>query len=521
MPETIDRPPDPTGGAAPPHDEPLAHRIIKSGFWVFALRVSYLVLYFARIVILARVLAPGDFGAVGMALLVMSILEAFTQTGTLPALIQKKEDIRPYLNAAWTVSILRGTILGGIIVAGAPLAAAFFGAPGVTPIIRGYGLVLFIGGFNNTGIIDFQKNLRFDRQALFNFGGNITNFLVVVVAALLLRNVWAFVLADIAHRIALLILSFRLHPYRPKWSWEPGRIRELFSFGRWVSASSAILFLSTQGDDIFVGKFLGTTMLGFYQMGFRISNTPTTEVSSVIGQVMFPTYARLQDNPLRLKEAYFKSLQIMIAPAFMLVAVLFALGRDIVWLMLGTKWLPMIPTMQILALAGTARAVTVTIGDLFYGVGKPRVQTTWEFVRLVVMAVLLYPLTKAFGLPGASGAVLASLLVPLVGFGLSLRPAIASARFEFLRYLFVPAASGAAMAGAAAALRLAVGGGWFGLGVNLAAGIAVFFGVHLLLERTLEYRIIDFIRDRVWPMALDLLRKARRGPGRPGGTPSA
>ncbi len=498
---------EPGGARSGVSDEPLAQRVIRSGFWVFALRVSYLVLYFARIVILARILGPLDFGAMGIALLVMSILEAFTQTGTLHALIQKKEDIRPYLDPAWTISVLRGAVLGGVIFAAAPFAARFFAAPDVTPIIRGYGLVLLIGGLANTAVVEFQKNLEFHRQALYSFGGNVTNFVVVVAAALVLRSVWAFVLADIAHRIALVFLSFRLHPYRPKWSWQPEKMRELFKFGRWVSGSSAIQFLSTQGDDIFVGKVLGTVPLGFYQMAFRISNTPTTEVSGVIGQVMFPTYAKLQDNKPRLKEAYFKTFQIMIAPAFMLIAVLFALGPDIIRLILGEKWLPMVPAMQILALAGAARAVTVTIGDLFFGIGRPRTQTGWEFVRLAVMAALLIPLTKAYGLSGAAAAVLISLLVPLVGFAVHLRGAIAAGRFEFVRYLLVPAASGAAMTAAAFGIRAFAGAGIIGLLAAMIAGVLVFFGTHFLLERTLEYRMIGFFRERVWPMALSLARK--------------
>ena len=490
--------------------EPLARRVIKSGAWVFALRVSYLALYFARIVILARILAPRDFGSVGIALLVMSILEAFTQTGTLQALVQKKGDILPYLDAAWTVSVLRGACLGGLLFAAAPLAAGFFGAAEVIPIIRGYGLALFIGGFMNTGVVEFQKNLQFDRQAFLHFGGNVTNFIVVVAGALLLRNVWAFVIADVAYKAVLVILSYRLHPYRPKWSWEPDRIRDLFKFGRWVSGSSALLFLTTQGDDIFVGKVLGSTMLGFYQMAFKISNTPTTEISAVIGQVMFPTYARLQGNKPRLREAYFKTFQIMIAPAFMLIALLFSLGPDIVRVLLGEKWLPMVAPMQILALAGMARAVIVTIGDLFFGIGRPRTQTVWELVRLVVMAIFLVPLTLGYGLRGASIAVLISLIVPLVGFSLGLRREIEAGRWEFSLYLIVPAASGAAMGAVAAGLRLALGGGIAGLAAAGLAGTAVFFAVHFLLERMLEYRSISFFRDRIWPMAKDVVRRIRK-----------
>lgn len=507
-------------GTGTPAEEPLARRVIKSGFWAFALRVSYLTFYFARIVILVRILSPRDFGTIGIALLMMSILEAFTQTGTLHALVQKKGDIRPYLDAAWTVSVLRGIALGALLFAGAPLAAGFFGVPDVIPIIRGYGFALIIGGFINTGVVEFQKNLQFDRDALLHFGGNVTNFAVVVTAALILRNVWAFVLADIAQRIVFVWLSYRLHSYRPKWSWQPSRIRELFRYGRWVSGASGLVFLTNQGDDILVGKVLGTTMLGFYQMAFRISNTPTTEISAVVGQVMFATYAKLQGNRLRLKEAYFKTLQIIIAPAFMLVGLLFALGPDIVRIILDEKWLPMVPAMQILAIAGTIRAVIVTISKLLLGIGRPQTETGWEFVRFIILAAFLFPLTIRYGLPGAAGAVLISLIVPLVGFAFGLRREIEAGPWEFWLYLFVPAASGAAMGGVTAGLRLLLGGGIAALAAAGLAGAAVFFAVHFLLERMLEFRMISFFRDRIWPMAKDLIRRIKKlFPAAAGGPP--
>lgn len=491
-------------------DEPLSRRVFRGGIWVFGFRISFLVFTFSRIVILARILAPGDFGSVGMALLVMSILEAFTQTGTLQALIQRKGDIRPYLDAAWTVSVLRGICLGGILFAAAPLAAGFFGAPEIVPLVRGYGIALFINGFINTGIVEFPKNLRFDRQALFHFGGQASNFIVVVGAAFVLRSVWAFVIADIASRIAYVVLSFRLHPYRPKWAWEPARIRELFRFGRWVTGSGALQFLATQGDDIFVGKVLGSTMLGFYQMAYKISNTPTTEVTEVIGQVMFPAYAKLQGDKGRVKEAFFKTFQITIVPAFILVALIFALGADIIRVLLGEKWLPMVPAMRILALAGTARAVMAMIGDLLFGVGRPRARTAWEFVRFAVMAAFLVPLTLKFGLAGASAAVLVSLVVPLAGLASRLRRETGARRREFARYVLVPAASGSAMGAACAGIRFVAGGTAAGLSAAAAAGIAVFFAVHFLLERTLEYRTIFFFRDRVWTPARGFLRRLRR-----------
>ena len=89
----------------------LSQRVVKSGFWVFFLRIFNQGFSLLRLIILARILSPNDFGLMGIALLTMSILETFSETGFQQALIQKKEDIKSYLDSAWTVLILRGFVL--------------------------------------------------------------------------------------------------------------------------------------------------------------------------------------------------------------------------------------------------------------------------------------------------------------------------------------------------------------------------------------------------------------------------
>ncbi|GAI24761.1 unnamed protein product, partial [marine sediment metagenome] len=109
--------------------EGLYQRTVRSGAWAFALRITEQVFSITRLIILARILAPNDFGLLGIALLAMMTLETFSQTGFQQALIQKKEDIKGYLDAAWTVSALRGLALFAVLFLVAPYVAIFFNAP--------------------------------------------------------------------------------------------------------------------------------------------------------------------------------------------------------------------------------------------------------------------------------------------------------------------------------------------------------------------------------------------------------
>ena len=482
--------------------EPLAQRVIKSGFWVFALKFVQEILYFARLIILARLLAPRDFGVIGIAMLTLAILDTFSQTGIQDALIQKKEDIRGYLDAAWTGLVLRGLALFALMFFLAPAAASFFRTPEASAIIRVFGLSQLVMAFANIGVVEFEKHLKFHKQFIYHIAGNITNFVVVVALALLLRSVWAFVLADLAGRIIQVGVSYAIHPYRPRFRWDLPKIKELFRFGRWVMGSSVLIFLVTQGDDIFVGKVLGAAMLGFYQMAYKISNTPTTEISHVIGQVMFPTYAKLQDNPLRLKEAYLKVFQVITFLSFALTALILVLGPDFTRVFLGEKWLPMVTSLQILALAGLVRSVVGTTGPLFYGVGRPEIEARWEFVRLAVLAVCLIPLTLKWQLAGASLAVLLSLCASLIGFAGNALKIMSCSTTEYIRYFFPPILSAVALSATAWGVLNLFGHGLAGMILAGLAGMIVYVGLTLVLERKLEYRILSFVKDRVWPLVM-------------------
>ena len=212
----------------------LSQRVVRGGFWMFALRLTDRLLTLTRTIVLARILAPSDFGLMGIALLAMSTLRAFSQTGFQAALIQKKEDIKDYLDTAWTVSVLRGFGLFAILYLTAPYIALFFETPAATPIIRVIALSVLLAGLTNVGVVYFQKELEFNKRFVHQLSGAVADLAVAITAALLLRNVWALVLGVLAGSLARLVTSYAIQPYRPRLRLEGVKARELFNFGRWV-----------------------------------------------------------------------------------------------------------------------------------------------------------------------------------------------------------------------------------------------------------------------------------------------
>ncbi len=409
--------------------------------WIFGLRIISRGLGFIRTVILARLLAPEDFGLLGIAMLAIATLETFSQSGFQSALIQKKENVESYLNTAWTVSAIRGTLLFLILFFSAPLIAVFFNSPQAALIIKVIAVSTLLSGFRNIGVLFFQKELEFNKQFVYEFSATLVDLTVAITLAYMLRNVWALVWGGLAGHFMKLIMSYFLHPYRPRIRFDKEKFKDLFGFGKWVLGSSILGFLITQGDDIFVGKMLGVSALGLYQLAYLLSNLPATEISHVISQVTFPAYSKLQDDLPNLKKAYLKVLQLSAFISIPLAGTIFVLASEFTKIFLGEKWMPMVPAMKVLALWGLIRSLGATTGPVFQAVEKPDVLTKLQFIVVILLLILIFPLTIQWGILGTSLAVVVSALIPNIAAAYMVTKVIRCRVWDFFKQVSIPLAN--------------------------------------------------------------------------------
>ena len=321
----------------------LSRKAVEGGVWVVASRFSTQFLALVKLIVLARILSPDDFGIMGIALMVVAVAERFSQTGLQQALIQKPLDIRDDLNLTWTFLLLRGLFLCLMIVLLAPWIAVFFHLPRAVPIIRVMGISLLVQSLGNIGIVYFHRELIFKKQFFYQFGGDAAEFVTALILALTLRNVWALALGLLAGRCMSSILSYALHAYRPRWSWNGRKLRALLSFGKWISFSNIFIFISSFLDTIVVGKLMGAASLGYYRIAYQISHMPSTEITQVVSQVSFPAFAKIQQDVDKLSQAYHRVLRLTMVSSFPVAILIAVLVPDFTTIFLGPKWLPIIP----------------------------------------------------------------------------------------------------------------------------------------------------------------------------------
>jgi len=386
--------------------ETLSERVVHGGLWVFALRIVDRVLMLGRTIILARLLAPNDFGLFGIATLALATLESFSQTGIDAALIQKKEETKSYLDSAWAIQIIRGIVIAIIMFAGAPLVGIFFEEPRAIMLTRVLAIAILLFDLRNIGIVYFQKDLEFHKQFVYRFGGTIADLAVAIPAAFILRSVWALVFGLLARNCVYLILSYIIHPFRPRFKLDWSKSKELFNFGKWIFGSSVLVFIATQGDDIFLGKILGVTMLGFYQMAYRISNLPATEITHVISQVTFPAYSKLQEDISALSKAFNQTFLVTVSISLPISAAIFIFAPGFVKYVLGSEWLPIIGPLRILAIFGLTRSITASWGPLYQATGEPKYLIYSQILRVLGIFLPIYWLAVIYGLNGVCISVI-------------------------------------------------------------------------------------------------------------------
>lgn len=392
----------------------LTSRVVRAGAWAFGFRAGDRGLSLLRTIILAHLLAPADFGVFGLTVLALSALDTLSRTGFDEALIQTREEPTRYLNTVWTVHIARGAVLALVLALAAPWLASFFAEPGATDIFRVVGLSVVLTGLTNPGVVLFRRDLDFRRQAFLLGGATVTELVVAVGVALVYPSAWALAFGMIARAIAQAALSYRIHPFRPRLSFDRARFGELYRFGRVVFLQGIVLFLLTQGDDAFVGKVLGAAALAFYQMAYRFSNMAATEIAHVVGGVMFPALSELQDDRPRLGGALLRSIELTTSFSLPLAAAIFMLAPSFTMAVLGPKWMPMVPAMQVLAVFGALRSVGASLGPAYLATARLGTHLAFGLVQLALMVASIYPLSMRWGIQGTSLSVTIALLVAVV-----------------------------------------------------------------------------------------------------------
>jgi len=383
-----------------------------------ALRGAGRLMAVIRIAVLARLLAPQQFGLFAIASLAIALLEMLTETGINVFFIQEKDRVKTYLDTAWMISIVRGFVIFLVLLITAPFIAQFFKNQDAVALLRVISIVPLLRGFINPAEIKFQKKLQFSKEFRFRFFIFLFDGIVAIIAALVTRSVYSLVLGLISGVILEIAISFLFIKPVPKLSFESVKIKKIVGRGKWVTLAGIFNYLFHNGDDIVVGRLMDSYYLGVYQLAYKITSLPIYEAGEVFGKVTFPAYAKIAGDKKRLKKAFIKITLAISALVIPFGLILFLFPKQLVLLLLGDKWLDAVPVIKVLSVFGVIRAIAGSSSALFLAINKQEYVTALTFVSIIGLALTIVPLVNKYGILGAGYSALIGtfLAIPVIGF---------------------------------------------------------------------------------------------------------
>jgi O-antigen/teichoic acid export membrane protein len=467
--------------------EHLDSRIMRSSAWVAVSYGGRSAISLVTMLALVRLLEPRAFGLVALAWTLLVVCDQVQGAGTASAFVYRRDQLERAAATSAVFSWLSSIVLCGAAVAVAPLLASGFHAPALTNVLRVLALLLVIKSVGTAPMAILERNIDFRRRAKCEVTGALVQAAVSLPLAVTGAGVWALVAGQLAGAAVQSAIAWVVVPWRPDPRKASFRLaREMFRYGRYVSATNVVNLTNNTIDNLVVGRLLGTATLGFYSVAFRLADFPNTVIGHVVGRVMFPIYSLLQNEVDRFRNAYVQNLQRIAVFALPVSVGVLVAADPIVRGLLGDRWEQAITPLRILAAYGIVKSFVAPSGEVFKGAGKPHLGLVFGVLQIAITAPALALLVPRYGLAGAAFAMLVAMTVcGAVRLAVSLRIVQATAG-ELARALAPPALC-AIVLGATLELLLPAArmlGPAPGLAVLFAIGCVVYLGATLAFARS-------------------------------------
>ena len=367
-------------------------------------------LFFVRILVLARLLTPEDFGLVAIGTTAMGFFQNITDIGLIPALVQGKEITEKQYNSVWTAGMIRAALIAIVMVTTAPLIAIIFDELQVVPIVRVLALYPLLAASISIKVAEQNRNLSFRPLAILKLTESVVKA-VVSIALAPVFGFWGLVAGTLAGVTTMSILSYIVAPHRPRFVFNQESIWPLIKFGRWMFIDSMVAMIGGTILRIVITRQLGASALGLYYLASQLATLPSEISHGVIGQVAFPMFSRLQSELERVKRAFRSTVVGTIALLYPACLLIFVLAPTFVAEILGSKWNGTETLIQILSIATMIGIFGDTVVAILKGMGRPDQMTLMGIAQTVMLIILVSLLTSRFGLNGAAFALLPAVLI--------------------------------------------------------------------------------------------------------------
>ncbi|EOC1348771.1 MOP flippase family protein [Cronobacter turicensis] len=419
----------------------LRDKTISGAKWSAISTVIIISLGLVQMTILARLMNGHQFGLLTISLVIIALADTLSDFGIANSIIQRKTISNLELTTLYWLNVGLGIVVCVVVFLLSDLIAGVLHNPDLVPLIRTLAFAFVVIPHGQQFRALMQKELEFNKIGAIETFSVLAGFTFTVISA----QYWPVAMTAIlgylvntAVRTALFGF-FGRKIYRPGLHFSLASVSSNLKFGAWLTADSLVNYVNTNLSTLVLARILGAAVAGGYNLAYNVAVVPPMKLNPIITRVLFPAFAKIQDDIDKLRVNFYKLLSVVGIINFPALLGLMVVSNNFVPLVFGEKWVGIVPILQLLCVVGLLRSIGNPIGSLL--MAKARVDISFKFN--VFKTFLFIPAIVAGGhLGGALGVTLGFLLVQIINTVLSyfimIKPVLGSSYREYIQSILLP-----------------------------------------------------------------------------------
>lgn len=397
-------------------------------------------LQFAQMAILARLLAPADFGLMALVTATLAFATIFADMGISSAIIHRRDVTQQQLSSLFWLNVSASSGLMLLLMLLSPLFAYFYGEPRLAELLLWASCLFLINGLGQQLRVNAEKVLEFRKLAIIEIIAALLGFAVAVSSALYGVGVYALIWGSLINALMTTVLSWLIlaNGWRPTFCLKLAEIKTFLKFGAYMVGNNIANTINSMLDIFLGGHLLGASALGLYSLPRNLALQIAGLINPIITRIGFPVMAAVQHEPEKIRSIYLKTMRMTASVNFPIYFGLAVYAPSIVQIMFGEQWTASSDTLRILAFWGLIRSTGNPVGSLLLAVGKADLQFRWNLILLFFIPPALW-IGAGYGINGLAFSLLimqAALFIPAWYF--LVKPCCHASLREYVEQVAIP-----------------------------------------------------------------------------------
>lgn len=367
----------------------IKNKAVTGAIWTGLEKITRQTVQFVVGIILARLVAPSDYGIMGMLAIFMAIASTFTDSGMGSALIQKKDKTDADYNTVFWFNLAISCLFYVLLFFASPWIAIFYNMPILTDVMRVVAMTLITNALSTVQTTRLSINLQFKEQSIISIISLIISAGLGIFLAFRAWGVWALVIQGLSASAINAILIWFVTKWTPSLSFSKQSFQELFGFGSRILGSSLINTIYKNISTLAIGRFFSPAEVGFYNRGVAYAHMPVNMIQDVTLKVNYPILAKYKEDNEQLLRAYKKMMTLPLYVLYPILIGMAATADSLITVMIGDKWLPAATVMKILCLGCMFTPLTHMNLNLLYVKGRSDLVLKLELIKKPIGFILL------------------------------------------------------------------------------------------------------------------------------------